>query len=60
VPERMSSKGWGKGVGSGGRSVGIVGGVDSRVEEVGDEEVEVGVEDDIVDRCRRWCRWCGW
>lgn len=62
--ERVSSKGWGKGVGSGGLSVGMVGEVDIGVA-VGEDEVGVGVDREEVDfdcclgaiMSRWWWRW---
>jgi len=48
VAERVSSNGWGKGVGSGGLEVGIIGEVDTGVA-VGEEEVGVGLDNEAVD-----------
>ena len=65
TPERVSSKGCGKGVGSGGRSVGIGGAVASDVV-VLEDEVGVGVDDVLrlrleEDCCRFAIRSCrGW
>ena len=61
TPERVSSKGWGKGVGSRGRSVGIGGAVASdAVVDADVVGVGVGVDDglELADSCRWTIRSC--